>query len=458
MAKAHQSSPAAECSALPRQSLPASLAHSLRVVLLAAGLTGLSPTSGATSNDVVISNARIITGTGQVIERGAVVVKDGHIATVAAGPPPAAARGPRIDATGMTVIAGYIDGHRHLIPQGRPGSDKTPAEFLKQDAARQMVALLASGVTTVQSGGDDGPAILALKRMVDNGEINGPRIISAIWAIPALGAAKTKTEAEVRAGVDAVKAQGADAIAEMPYPTIASMAVDTQWPFEPTEQETRNLAAALDEGRKLGIPVQVHAVSPPAQVAAVRLGARRLVHSSHYAFMTDADAKEIASTGAMVASSTAVSSPLFGVFNDDNRPTTRDGAPWPLGSPSAEARGQAAGKFPLNLRTLYDNGVTVAYSSDTSFEPTASLEHELATLSLVFSPKDLVRIIGPNSAAFVEHSADRGTLEVGKLADILVLTGNPLDGYWYFLKPVVVIKGGKIVIDKRAQLRTVKTL
>ena len=169
--------------------------------------------------------------------------------------------------------------------------------------------------------------------------------------------------------------------------------------------------------------------------------------------MTDSEAKEIAATGAMVASSTGVGSPVFNVFNKDGSATTRDGAPWPKGSPSAEDRGQAAGKFPVNLRTLYDNGVTVAYSSDTDFEPSAGLAHELGTLSLVFSPQDLVKIIGPNSAAFVEHAADRGTIEPGKLADILILAGNPLEGFWQFLKPVVVIKGGDIVVDRRAHAR-----
>lgn len=283
--------------------LAAALASAFAFVVAAPAL--------AAPADLVITDARIITGTGQVIEHGAVVVKGGHIATVAAGDPPASARGARLDARGMTVMAGYIDTHRHLVPAGRPGM-KSVDRFMRDDAATQMRALLESGVTTVQSGGDDGPAVLSLKRRIDAGEMAGPRIITAAWAIPPIGAARTKTEAEVRAGVDAVHASGAESIAEIPYPTITSMTVDTQWPFRPTEQETRNLAAALDEGRKLGMPVQVHAVSPPAQVAAVRLGARRLVHSSHYAFMTDAEAKEIAAAGAMVASSTGVGSPVFG--------------------------------------------------------------------------------------------------------------------------------------------------
>ena len=42
-----------------------------------------------------------------------------------------------------------------------------------------------------------------------------------------------------------------------------------------------------------------------------------------------------------------------------------------------------------------------------------------------------------------------GTLEVGKLADIILLDGDPREGYWNMLKTKVVLKGGKVVVDKR---------
>jgi len=42
-----------------------------------------------------------------------------------------------------------------------------------------------------------------------------------------------------------------------------------------------------------------------------------------------------------------------------------------------------------------------------------------------------------------------GTLEEGKLADLVLLDGNPLDGYWNMLNPKVVVKGGTVVVDKR---------
>ena len=113
--------------------------------------------------------------------------------------------------------------------------------------------------------------------------------------------------------------------------------------------------------------------------------------------------------------------------------------------------GNEAGYMPVNLRTLYDAGVDVTYSTDTTFDARAGLAHELKTLNLVFSVPDLIKILGPNSARFIDREKDLGTLEAGKLADVVVLGANPFDGYWNFLTPVVVIKGGVVMVDKRGQ-------
>jgi imidazolonepropionase-like amidohydrolase len=67
----------------------------------------------------------------------------------------------------------------------------------------------------------------------------------------------------------------------------------------------------------------------------------------------------------------------------------------------------------------------------------------------MFSMQDIVKLMGPNTAAFIEKEKDLGTLEPGKLADMVILAGNPLDGYWNLLSPKVVVKGGVIVVDKR---------
>lgn len=333
----------------------------------------------AVAQDLTIENARIIVGNGQVIDRGAVVVRDGRIASVAPGAPPAVS-GTMIDATGLTVMAGFIDDHRHLVHSRGPGV----ARFLSEQAPDEMRHLLEAGFTTVQSGGDDNQGILELKRRVASGQIAGPRIISS-GQVPT---AHLSDEMAVRAAVDKVVKD---------------------------------------------------------------LGARRLVHSVNINWVTDEEAREIAVTGAMVASSTGFGTPVFGVFNHDNKPAFRDGRPWPAAIQDGQGVGQEAGYMPVNLRTLYDNGVTVCFSTDTVFDGRAALAHELKTLNLVFSPEDLIKIMGPNSAAFLDKQKEIGTVEAGKLADLVVLGGNPLDGYWNFLTAEIVIKGGKVMIDKRGQ-------
>ena len=371
------------------------------------------------AQDLVITNARIIIGNGDVINQGSILIRSGRIASVSAGP--ASTSGIRaIDARGMTAMAGFIDGHRHV----NTGPDEKV----------QMQQLLEAGYTTILSGGGPAEGNLTLKDHIEKGLIKGPRIIPSGRVDLA-----NNTPEKARAEVQRLAGLGIKFIGEMAL---------TPKPG-PTAKELENLRAIVDESKKAGVWIQIHAVSPQAMMAAIDAGVPKLVHTPHFGWLSFEDAKRVAAAGTKQLSTIGFGVPVFGVFADDNKPRFRDGKPWPESILDGDGRGQEAGYKAVNARTSWDAGVIYGYGTDTGYDPRAGLGHELKSLNLMFSMQDIIKLMGLNTASYIEMSNDLGTLEKGKLADIVLLDGNPLAGYWNMLNAKIVIKGGVIMLDKR---------
>lgn len=375
--------------------------------------------SALAAQDLTITNARIIGPNGSVIERGSIVVQAGKIASVAPGAP-SAASGVTIDAKGMTAMPGFIDGHRHI--------NTGPNE------KAHMQALLEAGYTTVLSGGGPAEGNITLRDHIDKGLINGPRIIPS-------GSLRlnNNTPESARAEIRKMAAMGIKFTGEIALTPIPG----------PGEKELEVLRAVVDEAKKAGIMVQVHAVSSSAMIAAVDAGVPLLVHLPNKDWVSKEDARKVAAAGVKVLGTVSFGSPVFGVFANDNKPRFRDGKPWPQGIVDGVRLGEEAGYMPVNARTIWDAGVTLGYCTDTNYDPKAGLDHELKMLNVMFSMQDLIKMMGPNTASYIQMGDQLGTLEPGKLADLILLDGDPLEGYWNWLKTKLVVKGGVIVVDKR---------
>jgi imidazolonepropionase-like amidohydrolase len=422
----------------------------------AAILLGAAAAGGAAAQNVVITNARIIDGAGRIIERGSIVAQDGKIVSVQEGAATAPRGAQRVDAQGMTVLPAFIDAHRHLI-RGEAQA------WLKDQAAPRMREFVEAGFTTVFSMGDD-PAILELRRRLSAGEIAGPRLFAArvillARPVPApapagpppqfrdpgrtdparppnrpTSAPPAIPDEESRASVQAAKQQGYDAIKTILIAT-------------PGGPEAHTLSVIADEARKQGLRTYTHATSVQDALTAVNSKTDVLAHTPHIGQLEENEAarQTILKSGLPMVSTLGVFIPHF---EKDNQPLYRDGGPFPMPRPLS-----SAGQGPVNARLLWDGGLTYAYGTDTQWNPRVSLGDELRALSLVFSPTDILKIMGPNSAAAIGKSAELGTLQPGKRADIVIVDGDPLDDIFKLTKVAVVVMDGKVIVDKRASAR-----
>ncbi len=407
------------------------LAHRVPVVVSSLAIAFCLVSRPASAQDVAITNVRVIVGNGTVINSGTIVVRGGKIVSV--GPGPASTQGLTvIDGKGMSAMAGFIDGHKH-VNNG-------------ETAAAQMRSLLEAGYTTVLAGGGQADANIALRDRIDKGEFIGPRII------PSGQVQLRQTPAEARAAVQALAAKGVKHTGEIgltPEPA-------------PPQAEIETLKAIVDEAKKAGIQVNVHAVSSPAMAAAVDAGVTRLVHLPNKDFTTYEQAEKVAQAGAIVAGLIAFGAPNIDSLSPapaqvqwpkDNTTRFRDGKPWPEAiaganrDPKGRATGTEGGYTIINARRIWDadgvNRGTISYSTDQNAADIVVLEHELKSFSIVFSMADIHRIIGANAARYVGMADQIGTLEVGKLADIILLDGDPTQNIYEMLKTKVVLREGK---------------
>lgn len=417
------------------------------------------------AQNLVITNAHIIDGNGGVILRGSVVVRDGRISSVSEGSVNTA--GVRtVDAKGMTVMPGFIDDHRHVIADSFPPPN--PVQWMKEQAAARMQEFLDAGFTTVQSCGDPVEQIVELQRRLNSSDIKGPRLFTAAFvqlSRPSGGGPPgpmtidparidnarpphrpTQPNAaipdeETRTAVRALKKAGIDDVK-------AALVVSPGGP------EKHTLEVVVDEAKKLGLPVITHAVTVDDMFAAIDAGTTILAHTPHIGQLDEAGARRVAAAKIPMMSTLGIFAPTFAESNEriraktglDNIPRFRDLEPFPWDTI------QSGGQGPVNARLLWEAGVVYGYGTDTTFLPKDSLAQELKPLHLMFSNKDVVKIMTKNAATVIGREKDLGTLEPGKQADMVMLDGDPLNDIQSVLNVRMVIKGGSVVVDHHTRV------
>ena len=393
---------------------------------------------------LIITNGRIVDGNGGVIENGTVVIREGRIVSI--GADPQSIEGVQvIDAGGKTVMPGFVEGHRHVIT-GNPDT------WLMERAPAQMQEFLDAGFTTVLSA-IDGQPINEAKLAIASGTLQGPRLFTGTF-IPVAGADPDAAPAEPGdpARTDPARIGGATRAAPaIPNEVIIGMiaaakangydylksVVNTT----PGGPEIETLKLIVEEGKKVGMPSIVHAVSVQDAALAVDAGPAMLVHTPHVGRL-DENPEALQKIIAANIPMTSTLSVFVPHFDDTGAALFRDAGPFPWDTLSS------AGQGPVNARLLAEAGQMYGYGTDTQWPPKQSLHDELRALALVFSPQQIVEIITKNAAIATLHGAQFGTLEAGKYGDIVIIDGDPMTDTTALLNVVTTIKEGKVVFQQ----------
>jgi imidazolonepropionase-like amidohydrolase len=380
---------------------------------------------------------------GELISPAVVVVAGGKIVSVGSAGVPAGAR--TIDLGDLTLLPGLIDAHTHLTQDISGDWVTRPVRELPADAALRGASnarkTLLAGFTTVRDVGAAGFADVSLANAIDQGMVDGPRMIPSAHAIGITGGhcddtgwAPGVNELSYREGVadgidEAVKAvryqikHGAKVIKVCATAGVLS--------FDATvgaqQLSDAELQAIVQEATRHGLKVAAHAHGTQGILAAVRAGVSSIEHGS----MLNDEAIELMKRKGTYLVPTAY---LLSTFKFESLPP-------PI---AAKAR-QVVPLAQESHRRAIRAGVKIAFGTDAAVYPHGDNAHEFAAyVAYGMRPADALRTATINAADLLGVT-DRAVIAPDKLADLIAVRGNPLEDVKTLQQVLWVMKGGVIV-------------
>jgi imidazolonepropionase-like amidohydrolase len=399
-----------------------------------AALLALGLAAPAAAQIVAFVDGRVIDGTGRVIERGTVVVRDGRIAEVG---PTGSVRVPdgasRVALTGKTLIPGLVNAHGHLSPVDvlRTG----PEFYTRANLERQLRAYATYGVTTVFSLGDDQADAFALRDAQASAPPGRARVFVAGPIVTAT------TAAAARADTDKVVAL---------KPDLLKIRVDDNLGTSKKMPEEA-WRATLERAKAAKLTLAAHIFYLADATALAQAGNVFIAHS-----VRDVPVDQPFLT-AMKAANACYSPTLMREVStfvyDSTPPWTTDpffrrgysaAVAAELADPARHARIKASPAWEqgqkykaglevakANLKRVHDAGVRIAFGTDTG--PAARFqgffEHLELEMMVEAGLTPMQAIVSATGAAADcwGRAGQIGTIAPGAAADLLVLSANPLE-------------------------------
>jgi imidazolonepropionase-like amidohydrolase len=404
-----------------------------------------------TPRATVIRAAHLIDGRSDARRSGGVgVVVEGERIAFVGTPDEAARRAPAgartIDLGGATLLPGLIDGHTHVLLQGDITAEEYDAQLLKESipyrairASMSARAALMSGFTAMRDLETEGAmyADVDVKRAIEQGVIPGPRMFVATRAMAPTGMyplSGYSWELRVPEGVQIV--DGPDGVRRAVREQVKYGAdwikfyADRRYYFAPdgrlrsavnfTDEEMK---ALVDEAHRLGRRVAAHAMGWDGIDAALRVGVNTIEHGYG---MTDDLMDRMVKQGVYWCPTIFV-----GLYVAPGR-----GGIWPKMTEAERAA------FPRAVR----RGVQIAYGTDAGgYAWTENQAQELAVMvKYGMSPMAAIKSATSVAARMLGEEERIGSVEAGKLADLVAVAGDPLADPTELQRVTFVMKGGVV--------------
>lgn len=358
-----------------------------------------------------------------------VVVEDGRIARVEAGFTAPADGDAVLDWSEHVIIPGLFDCHDHLTMDFEDADDPQDglAVYLTARAARNCRRLLKAGITTMRDLGAKDSLNIPIKRAVQAGLIKGPDVITSGRMIVRTGYPEWPICREAsgpegfRNAVRLERKAGAELCKLM---VTGSVAGEGTTP-EAEEMRQDEIEAAITEAHALGLKVAAHAYGGPAATNAILAGVDFIEHG---AWLKPSDLEEMARRGTWLVVT-------YGVF------------PYIVELPNLpdwmkeKARGAMA-KYLSTLALVKQAGVRVATGGD-GYHADPAVEIK-ALRDGGFSPMEALQAATRNGAEVCGMGKTKGTVEAGKIADLVALGGDPLADPMAVRDVRAVVKAGEI--------------
>jgi imidazolonepropionase-like amidohydrolase len=388
-----------------------------------------------------------------------VVVSGGKIKDIVRGYLPAEAGATVIDLRDAYLMPGFIDMHAHATGGGELGDPyRNLAEAVRKDKFERAFesvayaeALLMKGFTTIKDVGDNGDGLsYALRDAIAKGQIVGPRVLAAGPMIGPTGTqidvwgyreefqeAFDRVNFGVCDGADACRQlirenvkRGADAIKIKNTGGIGCIFPGSGDPrFTPDE-----LTAIIQTAHQLNRKVTAHAICTDGINEALRAGVDSVEHAT---MMNDESIDLFKESGAFLVGTLLAPTATLEQLQTDN-----------------EELRQTLKMMNDHMMNMYGKaykaGVNIAFGTDTGYTPHDMVSREFLLMAEAgMTPADVIRAATVNAATLLGRDKQIGTLEKGKIADLVATPTDPLADISALTNISFVMKQGEIYKHER---------